>query len=517
MFPVEPAYRLLVCLTALCAVSAVSLETEAAPSGSRERPLVVMLGSEPATLDPLLATDANGVRISHQLIFETLVRLDDNLEIVPGLARWQRLTPTHYRFRVTGGVRFHNGAALTAEDAVYTLRRFMAPEVASPYGGALREKIAAVQVLDDATFEVRLNAPYAAFLSDLILPVVSSQQGAIPTPWGDLNGSGPFRFESREVGKIVLVRNPDYRVPAGVARVVLKVVKDESTRLLKFRKGDVHLGINVLPLDKLVRFQRPPLKRKYRILEAPGLSYQYLGFNLADPVLSKHAVRKALAHAINVEALIEHRQKGHSTRATGLLAPGSPYADPALQPIPYDPQRARRLLDEAGFPQRDGPRFSLTYKTSTDRSAVIQARIIQSDLRSVGIELEVRSYEWATFYHDIRKGNFQLYSLRWIGVSDPAFLYELLHSRRTPPLGRNRGGYASPVVDALLERARLEPDFAKRRDLYRQVHRRVYADLPYLSLWHNNNVAIVSRALEGMRLHPSGGFEHLAAVRWSRP
>jgi peptide/nickel transport system substrate-binding protein len=174
-----------------------------------------------------------------------------------------------------------------------------------------------------------------------------------------------------------------------------------------------------------------------------------------------------------------------------------------------------RLLDAAGYPLRDGRRFALVYKTTTDRSAVIQARVIQNDLRQVGIDVTVRSFEWATFYSDIRRGNFQLYSLRWIGVSDPDFLYELLHSSKGPPDGRNRGGYANPKLDALLEQARLAADPRQRAALYRQVHRIAHAELPYLPLWHNHNVAVIARGLTGFRLHPSGGFEHLPAVRWT--
>ena len=478
--------------------------------------LVVALGSAPATLDPFLATDANGVRISHQLIFETLLRLDDSLSIAPGVAEWRLISPTKFRFRVRRGHRFQNGAPLDARDAVFTLRRFMAKATGSPYGAGLKEKIARIRRLSEWDFEITLRAPYASFLSDLILPVVSRSDSGGSESENRLNGSGPYRLARRSVGQIVLERNPYARTPPGIARVVLKVIKDDSTRLLKFRKGDIHLGINVLPLDKLSWFKRNPLARDYRLVEAPGLSFQYLGFNLGDPILSKPAVRRALAHAINVDLLITYRQKGHSVRATGLFPTGSPFSDDSLRPYSYDPANAARLLDRAGYPLKNGRRFSLVYKTSTDRSSVNRARIIAGDLKKIGVIVEVRSYEWATFYEDIKKGNFQLYSLRWIGVSDPGFLFELLHSRKFPPAGRNRGRYASGGMDALLENARLEGDSAKRERLYQLVDRRVHSDLPYLSLWHNNNVAVVHRALSGFRLHPSGGFEHLSAVTWKR-
>jgi peptide/nickel transport system substrate-binding protein len=512
---VRPLRRLWPAALLAAALALGALVVPTAPARAAEPPLVVMLESEPSTLDPLLAGDAVGVRISHQLLYETLLRLGDDLSLQPGLAHWERLAPTRYRFTLPPGRHFHNGAPLGAADAVYSLESFMDPALGSPYGAVLREQVAAVRRTGALAFEVELKEPFAGFLAHLILPVLPREAGGVPSVWGDLNGSGPFRFGSQAVGEIVLLRNEDYPHPAGVARIEFKVVHDESTRLLKFEKGDVQLGINVLPLDKLALFQRAPLAARYQLVEAPGLSFQYLGFNLRDPILADVRVRRAIAQAIRVELLVERRQRGHSRLATGLMPPGSPYADPTLKPYPYDPPAAARLLDEAGHPLREGRRFRLSYKTSTDRSAVIQARVIQSDLRQVGIEVEVRSYEWATFYNDIRKGNFQLYSLRWIGVSDPDFLAELLHSRNGPPEGRNRGGYADPAMDALLDQARVEGDPQRRAALYRQVNRKVHEELPYLALWHNDNVAVVSRALSGFRLHPSGGFEHLAEVRWA--
>lgn len=476
-------------------------------------PLVVMLEAAPKTLDPVYATDAAGVRISHQLIFDTLLRLNDRLEIAPGLAtRWRRLGPLRYRFDIKKGVRFHDGAALDARDVIHTLETLMARELGSPYGAVLRDKIASLGRAGPYAVEIKLKAPYAAFLSDLILPV-RSRKADRENP---LVGTGPFRFVRRSVNDIVLERNDAYHgARAGVARVVFKVVRDENTRLLKLRKGSVHLAVNVLPLDKLARFRRSPLKARYEVMEAPGLSYQYLGFNLKDPLLGNRKVRKAIAHAIDVDLLIAYRQRGHSTRATGLLPASSPYAAPGLRPIVHDPALAGRLLDEAGLPLRDGKRFALTYKTSTDRAAVIQARIIKSDLLKVGIDVLVRSYEWGTFYEDISKGNFQLFSLRWIGVNDPDFYYELFHSSRMPPQGRNRGGFNNARADRLLEAGRLEGDPAKRRGIYWEFSRLLQEELPYLSLWHNNNVAVVSREFTGFRLHPTGGFQHLPALRYA--
>ncbi len=484
-------------------------------AGDSADELVVMLEAAPKTLDPVYATDAYGVRIAQQLIFEPLVQLGDDLTIVPALAeRWERITPTRYRFYLVREARFHDGSPVEAADVVYTLESLMDPAVASPYGPALRDKIASVTALDAHALEIELKAAYASILSELTIPIRSRHAGA----GQPLLGSGPFRFASRSPNEIVLERNPDFhRGPAGVARIVFKVVKDENTRVLKLRKGSIDLAINALPLDKVAQFREGSLGERFSVMEAPGLSYQYLGFNLQDPILANPLVRRAIAHAIDVDTLITHRQKGHSQRAAGLLPPGSPYELSGAEPPRYDPALAASLLDEAGYGAISGSRFTISYKTSTDRSAVIQARVIQSDLRKVGIEMNVRSYEWGTFYEDIQKGNFQLFSLRWVGVSDPDFYYELFHSSRHPPNGRNRVRYANPEMDRLLEEGRTALDEGQRRRIYHEVQRILARDLPYISLWHNNNIAVVSKALTGFRLHPTGGFHYLPHVRKTGP
>jgi peptide/nickel transport system substrate-binding protein len=501
---------------ALAATLAAALAFAALVSSARAADLRVMLDAAPVTLDPLLAADAAGVRISHQLLFETLLTLGETLRVEPGLAeRWERRSPTRYRFHVRAGVRFASGAPLDARDAVATLERLLAADSRSPYGAPLRQKIARVRIVPAAggapplAFDVDLRAPYASVLSDLIVPVVPRDAD----PRRPLDGSGPYRLASQAPGEVVLERSATFHGPRpALERIVFKTVQDENTRLLKFYKGDVDLGINVMPLDKLALFAKPPLAARFDVVEGPGLSFEYLGFNCSDPLLADRRVREAIAHALDVDGMIRYRQRGHAVRAVSLLPPGSPDAWPGAPPA-HDPAWAERLLDEAGHPRRFGTRFALEYKTSTDRAALARARIVRHDLGQVGIEVNIRSFEFATFFDDIQKGNFQLYALRWIGVSDPAFLAEVLLSDRMPPEGRNRGRYRNGELDGLLRAALVEPDDAKRADLYRRADRLAQAELPYLPLWHNDTVAIVSKRFAGFRLHPSGGFQSLPAMR----
>ncbi|MDH4120962.1 MAG: ABC transporter substrate-binding protein [Deltaproteobacteria bacterium] len=475
--------------------------------------LVVLMESFPASLDPLMVGDAYGVRISHQLIYETLVGLNDRLEISPGVAEsWAKISPTRWRLTLRRDIHFSDGKALDSGDVVETLRRVMDPKVGSPYGAVLREKLASVKAAGPYGVELTLTQPYGSFLADLILPVLPRlpASGQIPP------GSGPFQLAAMEPGRITLSRNPRYHgVPPTLERITFRVVKDDATRMLKLRKGDADLVMNALPLDKLVLFQRKPLNEWFQLLEAPGLSYQYLGFNMTHPVLKNPQVRLALAHALDVDTLIHYREKDHARRAWGMFPPESPYHSPTPPPA-FDPALAERLLDQAGYPRReDGFRFEVTYKTTTNRHAVAQGRIIAGMWRKVGVLVTVRAYEWGTFYEDIQKGNFDLFSLRWLGVTDPDYLYELFHSSRWPVKGRNRVRYADAQMDRWLEEGRLTQSESARKAVYLKIQRKLAQDLPYVSLWFGHQTAVASRRLSGLRFHPTGGFQYLPWVKKS--
>ena len=169
-------------------------------------------------------------------------------------------------------------------------------------------------------------------------------------------------------------------------------------------------------------------------------------------------MRRAIAHAIDRDRIIRALFLGLARPAATLLAPGELGARRRRRRLSRTTRPcARRLLDEAGFPVRpDGSRFALSYKTSTDRQGIEMADLVAEDLAAVGIRVERRSFEWGTFYGDIKAGNFQLYSLRWVGITDPDQLHYIFHSASVPPAGANRGRYANAEVDRLLEASRRE-------------------------------------------------------------
>ncbi|MFQ6111216.1 MAG: ABC transporter substrate-binding protein, partial [Nitrospinota bacterium] len=248
----------------------------------------------------------------------------------------------------------------------------------------------------------------------------------------------------------------------------------------------------------------------------PGTNFSYIGMNLRDPILRRPKVRRALAHAIDRETIIRYILKGLAREADSLLPEGHWAHAPGLPRYGYEPERAKALLDEAGLPDPDGPgprvRFTLLYKTSQNELRRRIAEVFQEQLREVGVKLKIRSYEWGTFFGDIRSGNFQLYGLTWVGIDDPDIYYYIFHSRMMPPRGANRGGYLNPRVDRLLEEGRRTWERGRRREIYAEIQRILGRELPYINLWHGTNVAVMAKEVRGFEVYPDEDFISLRKV-----
>jgi len=331
-------------------------------------------------------------------------------------------------------------------------------------------------------------------------------------------GSGPFIIQRWRPGEeLALIANPHYF--GGRPRldwIQFRILANTTTRLLEMKKGGVDLLQNCVPAYAVKFMQRVP---GLQVIEEPGITYQYLGYNLLDPVLRHKEVRQAIAHAIDREAIITHTLKGLARKADGVVL--SPYNwayEGAIRRYDYDPARAMKLLDAAGFPDPDGEgprmRLSLSYKTSTDMEATEIAQIIKGYLKQVGIGLEVRSFEWGTFFDDIMKGNFQVYSLRWVGVVDPDIFYYLFHSSSLPPNGANRGRYYNADVDRLLAQSRRLVDQGRRKELYSRIQKILADDAVYTSLWYRDNLVVIKKGFSGLRIYAGGEFTSLQDISW---
>lgn len=501
-------------LGAKCLVLGALLGAAACSQGRGYPPgvIVVATANAPSNFDPRVGTDEASQKI-HQLLYNHLVRIDDNLQVVPELA--ETLTnpePTKYVATLRRGVRFHDGRELTARDVAFTFGSLIDPNFVSARKGAYR-LVQSVRAVDDYTVEFTLKEAFGSFPINLVMGIV--QDGSPASIAQKPIGTGPYRFVSYAADdRVVLEANRDYwnGAPANDG-VVLKVVPDETMRGLEMRKASADMVVNDLAPDVIHTLLG---EGKVAIKTAIGVDYAYVGFNMRDPLLKDARVRQAIGFAIDREAIVQYLRRGMARVASGVIPPLSwAFADDTFK-FTHDPARARQLLDEAGYPDRDGdggqPRLRLTLKTSTSEVYRVQAAVIQRDLANVGIELELRSMEFATLSSDIAKGNVQLYTLQWVGVTDPDMLRRVFHSAQVPPSGFNRGHYINPEVDTLLDRATRSTDAAERKDLYAQVQRIVAIDAPYIGLWYKTNVVVHQPSLQGVTLSPIADYTFLRHV-----
>jgi peptide/nickel transport system substrate-binding protein len=469
--------------------------------------VVVVLDEAPRNLDPRIGTDATSERLI-QILFSALVKRAPDYSIEPDLARsWEMPDPLTYIFHLREGVRFHDGRPLTARDVVFTFRSLLDGSLQTPKAGTFR-LIEAVDSTDDRTVVFKLKEPFGPFLWNLTLGGIGIvPEGAGPEFARNPVGSGPFKFV-RHVpdAEVVIARNEDYYGSRPeVAEVRFKIVPEAIVRALELRKGEVDIALNVLPPDMVETLRG---HERLEILQAPGANYQYLAFNLKDPAFRDLRVRRAIAHAIDREKIVEFLFRRQARLATGVVPPGNWAYTADVARYPFDPERARQLLKDAGRPE-----LSFTFRTSTDETTRLLAAVFQEQLRAAGVRMEIRANDAATFAADLEKGNFQAFSRRWIGNNnDPDIFHLIFHSTMQPPEGANRGFYANPEVDRLITLARAASGTVERRAAYQEIQRIVAEELPYISLWYMDNVAVYNRSISGMRLYPAGEYTFLTEV-----
>jgi peptide/nickel transport system substrate-binding protein len=477
--------------------------------------ITVALASSPTNLDPGVGLDESSQRL-HQLMFSSLLRIDEDLRNVPDLAtRFEMINPETYVAEIPEGVRFHDGREMTSADVAYTFRRFLDPELVSGRKGAYQD-LAAVDVLDAYTVAFRLKRPSGSFPANLtnmgIVPV-----GSGGTIGGAPVGSGPYRL---------LEFVPDDHVTLGAFEryhrgrpdndgLIFKIVPDETMRSLELRKGDVDLVVNDVAPDLIHGLAEEP---DLSVVTGPGTDYAYIGLNLRDPVLADLRVRQAIGYAVDRQAIVRYLQRDFARETPGII-PAMSWAHPAgAFRFTHDPARARALLDEAGYRDPDGPgpepRLRLTLKTSTVERYRVQAAALQQQLGGAGIALEIRSHEFATLFADVIRGNVQLYTLVFTGgsVADPDILRRVFHSSQVPPSGFNRAHYANGEVDRLLELATAAVSEEDRRRHYVEAQRLIALDAPMIPLWARTNVAVARSDLAGIELSPIGDFDFLRRV-----
>jgi peptide/nickel transport system substrate-binding protein len=471
--------------------------------------LVMVIESSPTNLDPRVGLDAQSERIDN-LIFDDLLSRGDNLNVAPGLAEtWEVPDPLTYVFHLHRGVTFQDGRALTSRDVKWTFDSLLQGKIRSTKAAVYRF-VDHIDAPTDSTVIFHMKEADSTLLWNMSDGAI----GIVPYGSGDEMtrhpiGSGPFTFVSAETDRDVIIERNDryWGEKAKLERVRFAVVPDATTQALELRKGSGDVAINSLTPDTVFTLAHEP---NLVVEKSSGTRLAYLGFNCRDPILKDVRVRQAIAYALDRKPMIEYLWRDEAEPANSILPPQSWAYNGDVASYNHEPTKADQLLDAAGYPEVNGVRFHITMKTSTDENTRLMVAVIQQQLRDVGIALDIRSFEFATFFNDVTHGAFQMYGLRWIGGNEDPDIFEYaFHSSRFPPNGANRSFYSNPEVDALIDKGRREIDPGVRKPLYAEVQRILAKDMPYIDLWYLDNVLVHTRRVGNLKLNPAGNYDFL--------
>ena len=491
----------------------------ARPAAAQTPPNVLIVGqiAEPKSLDPQAVTATNDFRILIN-IYDGLVRFKKGtLEVEPALAKSWTISDDGktYTFKLRAGVKFQDGTPFDADAVKFTFDRMLKDDHpfhdTGPFPLAFFfSTVDTVTAKDATTVEFKLKEPFAPFLSNLAYPTGLIVSPAAVKKYGkDFGrhpvGTGAFRFEEWDPNaKVVVSKNADYWDGAPqLDAVVFRPIADANTRVAEMLSGGVDLMVEVPP-DNLKTFQGDS---GFTVYEQAGPHLWFLILNTKEGPFSDKRVRQAVNYAINKKALVDDVLQGTADIAAGPIPPAFGWAnDGSTKPYPYDPKKAKALLHEAGA---EGA--NLTFYVAEGGSGMLEpvamATAIQADLKAVGLNARIETYEWNTFLSNVNpglKGKADMAEMAWM-TNDPDTLpFLALRSDAMPDKGGfNSGYYSNPEVDKLLTEARRTTDQTKRGALYEKVQRIVHDDAPwaFIANWKQN--AVSTAAVQGFALEPS--------------
>jgi peptide/nickel transport system substrate-binding protein len=471
-----------------------------------------------STLLPPLATDSASRGVAG-LIYNGLVKYDANLNLVGDLAESWDISPDGLTitFKLRRGVKWHDGQPVSAQDCLFTYRLMVDPKTPTAYSGDYLQ-VKKAEAVDDYTFRVTYPKPFAPALESwglAMLPrhllegkdVTQSPLGRHPI------GTGPFMFKEWQTGnRIILTYNPEYfEGRPHLNGYIYRVIPDQATMFMELKAGNIdRMGLN--PLQYIRQTDYPKFQRLFNKYKYVSFSYVYLGYNLEDRRFADKRVRHALTHAIKKQEIVEGVLMGLGQEAIGPYKPGTWFFNPEVPQFPYDPEKARALLAEAGWKpnaegilEKDGKPFAFTILTNQGNEIRARAaEIIQRRLKDVGIEVKIRIVEWAAFIKEfINKGRFEAVLLGWTTGQDPD-LYDIWHSSKTKEGELNFIHYNNPEVDRLLEEGRHTFDREKRKQAYFRLQELIAEDQPYTFLFVPDALPAISKRFRGVKPAPAG-------------
>ncbi|WP_053960283.1 ABC transporter substrate-binding protein [Sulfobacillus thermosulfidooxidans] len=498
-----------------------STTSSSSPSGGTSNgKLIIGYEADATSLDPGQVTDINSGQVLNQM-YDTLVQYNSQGQLIPDLATSWSSSPNHlqYTFTLRKGVRFSNGDPLTPASVVYSFERMLNPQNPGykygpyPFGAFFYGDISNVTADGNDKVIFSLKQPEASFLQSLTVltgaivdPKVALQDGKTFSLHGA--GTGPYMLESWQRGQqLVLKPNPYYWGPKPqLSKVVFVPIVQSSERATDLESGSVNMVVNPAPVDlSQIRAAGDVVQMQ------AGPHIWWIGMNLLQAPFSSVKVRQALNYAINRTAITKNILYGTGIPADQPLSPDQMGYNPHVNPYHYNPQKAKQLLAEAGYPNGFTATLLVPTSGSGMQNPVSMATAIQGELAQIGVKINIEQIDWGTFLNKIAEGakaaNLQMWELSWMDSAvDPSLVLNPLLASSSWPPGFNTGFYKDPRVDALLQEAELTPSDSERAKLYQEAEALINHDAPWIFVDHAKAVVAYSPSVKGFHLNPTFPF-----------
>lgn len=496
-----------------------------------KKPQTITLGStaEAKRLLPLLASDSASGDVSGQ-IFNGLTKYDKNIKITGDLAKSWEISPDglEIMFYLRKGVLWHDGVEFTSADVVFTYNTVINPNIPTPYSsifGPVKKVIA----LGKYKVKVVFSEPFAPALESWsmgIIPKHILEGKDITTEYYNRNpiGTGPYKLSGWVTGQKLVLEAFDkyFEGKPGVSQYIMRIIPDNSTMFLELKFGGIDV-MGLTPPQYKLQAQKEFFNKYFHKFKYPSFGYTYIGYNLLDPRFSDKKVRQALAYAINKTDIIDGVLLGYGTPCTGPFPPESWAYNKSVKDIEYNPQKAQKILEEAGWVkgnsgllEKNGKPFVFTLLVSQGNDARLKAaQIIKENLKSIGVEMNINVLEWQTMLHQfIDKKRFEAVILGW-GLSRDPDLFDIWHSSKTKEGEFNFISYKNIEVDKLLIEGRRTFDINKRKKIYHTIHQLLADDQPYTFLYVPDTLPVLNKRFKGVEKAPIGIWHNF--IHWRVP
>lgn len=454
---------------------------------------------------------------------DDLVEWNQNLELRPGIAKSWTISDdgTTYTFEIDPRARFSDGTPVLASDVVFTLKKIADPATqAVQFAGEFKGlDLDATKAVNDREVKVVFKEPRAGQITAFNIPVLPEHvygKGDFRKDYNDtVVGTGPYRLVSHEHNKeILLERRDDYwRAKPSIARIRFKVIADDNVAWAAMKRGEID-EVKVKSDWWWNERNTPAVRNTMEIYQFYELAYNFIAWNNRDPILSDKRVRRALSMCLDRASIIENLYRGTARIITGPFTPDMWAYNPEVTPIPYDPEGAKALLESAGWHDSNGdgildrdhkPLHIEMFVVSGSTISGQIAQILQQAARGIGVDIDVRQLEPATFFQRVSSGDYQS-AILGIGIDPDPDVYTQFDSSQFPPNGQNFVYYSNPEADKLIEESRKEFDFAKRKAIFRQLHRVLNDDQPYTWIAQASQKWAVNRRVHNVKVGVGLGF-----------